>query len=317
VPWQQLLAWSLVDWYSCALFIPLFVLMVRRAPLERGSWRKRLPLYLIATIVASVAKYVLVTPIQQKIFGMQRTLVAVLATSALSELMIFWAVLGALHAVLFYLRYREREAVELQLRAALSESQLQALRAQLHPHFLFNTLNAATALIHRDPDAADSMLTRLGELLRLTLRADPGHEIALRDELQVLERYIDIMRVRFTGQLAVTCNIPAELEGARVPSFVLQPLVENALEHGVARLDGPGCVTVNARRDGDCLVLSVRDDGPADASAPREKSGIGLANTRARLHELYGDAATLTLAPGASGGMLAELRLPYRNAVPA
>src|SRR4051812_37817858 len=189
VPWQQLLAWSFVDWYSCALFIPLFVLMVRRAPLERGSWRRRLPLYLIATIVASIAKYVLVTPIQQTIFGMQRTLVAVLATSAFSELMIFWAVLGALHAVLFYLRYREREAVELQLRAALSESQLQALRAQLHPHFLFNTLNAATALIHRDPDAADSMLTRLGELLRLTLRADPGHEIALRDELQVLERY--------------------------------------------------------------------------------------------------------------------------------
>src|SRR5205085_9478568 len=132
-----------------------------------------------------------------------------------------WAVVGVLHAVEFYLRYREREAAALQLRAALSESQLGALRAQLHPHFLFNTLNAIATLLHRDANAADTMLTRLGELLRHTLRADPSHETSLKDELSVLERYLDIMRVRFAGQLNVTLDVPGAVQSALVPSVVL------------------------------------------------------------------------------------------------
>lgn len=307
-----------MDWYSCALFLPPLWLLVRRAPLERGAWARRLPAYFGATLAAAVAKYALLVPLVRVIFGERGSLRAVLAGSVLTEAMIFAAAVGALHAVAYARRAREREALALRLRAQLGEAQLGALRAQLHPHFLFNTLNAAVALVHRDPEAADLMLTRLAELLRRTLRADAAHETTLSEELGLLERYLVIMRVRFADRLDVYVQVPAALEGARVPAFVLQPLVENALEHGVARLDGPGRVEVAARRDGGTLVLTVRDNGPGPdaAAAPRGDAqrgdGIGLANTRRRLAQLYGEAAAVTLQPLPRGGAEAALRLPLR-----
>jgi two-component system, LytTR family, sensor kinase len=315
VHWGTLIAWRAIDWYTCALFVPPFLWLVRRAPLERRTWKRRAPLYVAVTLAATFAKYAVLVPIQRELFDADRTFGAVLAGNAITELMTYWAVVGVLHALEFYRRYREREALALQLRAELGEAQLRALRAQLNPHFLFNTLNAATALLHRDPDAADAMLTRLGELLRLTLRDGPGHETRLRDELALLERYLEIMRVRFADQLTVTCRVPAELEDAMVPTFVLQPLVENALEHGVARLDGPGHVEIAARREGESLVLAVRDDGPGGAAGSGDGDGIGLSNTRGRLAQLYGAGAVLALRRAAEGGTEAELRLPLRRAV--
>jgi two-component system, LytTR family, sensor kinase len=166
--------------------------------------------------------------------------------------------------------------------------------------------------VHRDVTAADAMLTQLGELLRHTLRSDARHETPLREELGFLDRYLSIMRTRFGDQLTVTRSVPAELDGAFVPTFVLQPLVENALEHGVRRLDGPGCVEIEASREGDRLVLSVRDNGSGEGDGAREGLGIGLANTRARLAALYGERAELRLIPRVNGGMEAALRLPLR-----
>lgn len=314
VRWPTLLAWGLVDWYTCALFIPPLLWMVRRVPLERASWTGRLPLYLAATLAFAVVKYALTVPLQHWLFGSQRTLGSALAGNVISESMIFWAVVGVLHAVEFYRRFQEREAMAMQLRAQLGESQLQALRAQLHPHFLFNALNAATTLVHRDANAADTMLTQLGELLRHALRSDPRHETPLRDELGFLDRYLNIMRTRFGDQLIVERHVPGDLDGALVPTFVLQPLVENALEHGVRRLAGPGHVEIEATRDDDRLQISVRDNGSGEHGMPREGLGIGLANTRARLHALYGAAAELRLAPRANGGMEAVLSLPLRFA---
>jgi signal transduction histidine kinase len=310
--WPRLLAWGMVDWYICALFVPPFLWLVRRAPLERASWLRRLPLYVVATGAAAIAKYALTVPLQHSLFGAERSLGAVLAGNAISEVMIFWAVVGVLHAVEFYRRYREREAAAFQLRAQLSESQLQALRAQLHPHFLFNALNAATVLVHRDPDAADAMLTRLGDLLRDTLRTDPRHETSLREEVALLERYLAIMRIRFGDQLTVECRVPTALESALVPRFVLQPLVENALEHGVSRVEGRGWVEIEAARQHDQLMLVVRDNGCRDGDDVHAGLGIGLANTRARLTALYGGGAELLLRPGVAGGTEAVLRLPLR-----
>ena len=312
VRWPSLLAWGLLDWYTCALFIPPLLWLVRRAPLERASWPSRLPLYVAATLAFAVAKYALTVPLQRWLFGAQRTLGGALASNVISESMIFWAVIGVLHAVEFYRRFQEREAMAMQLRAQLSESQLDALRAQLHPHFLFNALNAATTLVHRDANAADAMLTQLGELLRHALRSDPRHETPLRDELGFLDRYLSIMRTRFGDQLTVERHVPPDLDDALVPTFVLQPLVENALEHGVRRMHGPGCVEIEARREDDTLVLSVRDNGSGEQGMAREGLGIGLANTRARLQALHGSAAELRLAPRANGGMEAALRLPLR-----
>jgi LytS/YehU family sensor histidine kinase len=224
----------------------------------------------------------------------------VLAGNAISEVMIFWAVVGVLHAVEFYRRYREREALTLELRAQLSQSQLDVLRAQLHPHFLFNVLNAATVLVHRDPEAADAMLTRLGELLRHALRSDPRHDL-------------DIMRTRFGDRLTVRRTIPADVASALVPTFVLQPLVENALEHGVDRVEGSAHVEIDAERDGDRLVLTVRDNGAGERADGRAGLGIGLTNTRARLAALYGETASLALRPRAGGGTEVVLRLPFRS----
>jgi two-component system, LytTR family, sensor kinase len=173
-------------------------------------------------------------------------------------------------------------------------------------------LNAATALVHRDPDAADAMLTRLGELLRHALRSDPRHETPLREELELLDRYLDIMRTRFGDRLTVHRTIPAEVESALVPTFVLQPLVENALEHGVDRVEGSARVEIDAERDGESLVLAVRDDGARERTDAHTGLGIGLTNTRARLAALYGDAAALALRPRPGGGTEVVLRLPFR-----
>jgi signal transduction histidine kinase len=314
IEWPRLLAWRAIDWYSCALFIPPFLWLVRRAPLERSTWLRRLPMYLGVTMLAAIAKYALLFSLQGVFMGAARSqsFGVVLAGNAISEMMIFWAVVGVLHAVEFYRRYREREALTLELRAQLGQSQLDVLRAQLHPHFLFNVLNAATVLVHRDPDAADAMLTRLGELLRHALRSDPRHETPLREELELLDRYLDIMRTRFGDRLTIRRSIPTAVESALVPTFVLQPLVENALEHGVDRLDGSGTVEIDAARDGDSLVLAVRDNGAGERADAHAGLGIGLTNTRARLAALYGDAAALALRPRPNGGTEVVLRLPYR-----
>jgi two-component system, LytTR family, sensor kinase len=314
VQWPRLLAGGLLDWYICALFIPPLLWLVRRKPLERTTWPTRLPIYVATTLVFAIAKYALTVPLVRHIFGAQRTLGSVLAGNMISEMMIFWAVVGVLHAVEFYRRFREREAQAMSLRTQLGESQLAALRAQLHPHFLFNALNAATTLVHRDANAADAMLTQLGELLRHALRSDVRHETSLGEELDFLDRYLSIMRTRFGEQLAVQHRIPAALGDALVPTFVLQPLVENALEHGVSRLDGVGCVEIEATSDGESLVLAVRDNGSGERNSERDGLGIGLANTRARLTALYGARAELRLTPRPTGGMESSLRLPLRYA---
>lgn len=315
IDWPRLLVWRAIDWYSCAVFVPPFLWLVRRWPLERSTWLRRLPMYIGVTLIATIAKYALLFSLQGALIGAARSqsFGVVLAGNAISELMIFWAVVGVLHAVEFYRRYREREALTLELRAQLSQSQLDVLRAQLHPHFLFNVLNAATVLVHRDPDGADAMLTRLGELLRHALRSDPRHETPLREELELLDRYLDIMRTRFGDRLTVRLTIPTEVESALVPTFVLQPLVENALEHGVDRVEGSGCVEIDAARDGDSLVLAVRDNGTGERADAHAGLGIGLTNTRARLAALYGDAAALALRPRPGGGTEVVLRLPFRS----
>jgi sensor histidine kinase YesM len=233
----------------------------------------------------------------------------------ISEFVAFAATAAAIHALEFYRRYRDREQLSQQLQARLTDAQLRALRAQLNPHFLFNTLNAVSTLLHRDPERADEMLTRLGDLLRVTLRADPEHEIPLSEELALLERYVEIMRMRFPDRLTVVTAVDPSVARALVPSFVLQPLVENAFEHGVARVNGPARVDVEARPSagGDAVILRVRDDGPGLGQSPPDTGhGVGIANTRQRLREMYGAQGTLELSSPPGGGTLVEVQVPWR-----
>jgi signal transduction histidine kinase len=316
VDWVELFAFGLADWYTCGLFVPLLVYTTRRWPLDRRQLFTRIPIQATLIAAVSVAKIALFMPVRDRLIPRNTlTFTDSLARGLISEIVAFGAVVGALHAIEFYRRYRDGETKLLQLQARLSDAQLRALRAQLNPHFLFNTLNAATTLLHRDPDRADVMLTRLGELLRLTLRSDPSHEVPLSEEIAVLERYLGIMRTRFSDRVTVHCDVDPRAADGLVPSFILQPIVENAFEHGIAKLKRPGEVHIQARAANASLVLTVRDDGPGLESV--EPGGVGLANTRNRLAELYGPAGTLHMFSPKEGGTIVEVRLPLRSAAGA
>jgi len=227
-----------------------------------------------------------------------------------NQLLIYCAVLAAGFAREYFLREQRRAREAAHLEALLAHARLDALRMQLNPHFLFNTLHAVSALVERDPSGVRKMIARLSELLRHTLDTRSPDEVPLRDELAFLQRYLDIMAVRFQGKLRVTTNVDAAVLEAKVPIFILQPLVENALEHGVSRASGEAEIEVRGRREGEQLVLSVHDRGPGlDSTA----EGVGLTNTRARLAALYGDRASIAMRTEPEGGAAAELRLPWRH----
>ena len=220
----------------------------------------------------------------------------------------YWVILGVYYA----LAYRRLYLLQ---RAETAEASLAALRTQLQPHFLFNTLNSVGVLARENPAAAEGVLAKLSELLRRVLRQEPGHEIPLREELAILEGYVAIQRVRFEERLRVTLEVPVELRRALVPELVLQPLVENAIRYAVeTRVEG-GRIDVSARREGERLVLEVQDDGPGWPNQSHHENGaIGVANTRARLARLYGSAHEFQLGSSSTGGLLVTMSLPYRDA---
>jgi LytS/YehU family sensor histidine kinase len=206
---------------------------------------------------------------------------------------------------------RRVQAESAELHAQLADARLNALRAQLNPHFLFNTLNAISTLVEEDPRGVRRMIARLGDLLRHTLDEGAEQEIPLARELAMLRRYLDIMEVRFQGKLEVSIESEKSLDDALVPNLVLQPLVENAFRHGLALIQNVGRVNVRAvRNDGD-LVLTVSDNGRGPAWEMRE--GVGLTNSRARLTQLYGTRHSLTLRAGEGGGAVVEVRVPYHT----
>ncbi|MEX2048760.1 MAG: histidine kinase [Gemmatimonadota bacterium] len=230
----------------------------------------------------------------------------------------------------YFLRYRSRVAETKLLQHQLAEARLEVLRAQLNPHFLFNTLNAVAALVQHDPRGVRRMIALLSELLRETLDRTAEPEVPLRREMEMLRRYLEIMEIRFRGALETRVSVDPVTLDALVPNLVLQPLVENALKHGVGRAGGAGLLEISAQRDGGDLVLRVHDTGaPAEAgskamkaegaplqSASRE-GGFGLRQTRERLQQLYGERGTLQLRTPLGGGTVAEVRLPYHRAVAA
>lgn len=231
--------------------------------------------------------------------------------SFLNQFFVYFAVLAAGFAREYSERDRHRRQEALQLQGQLAQARLEALRMQINPHFLFNTLHAISALVERDPAGVRRMIARLSELLRYTLDTAAAEEVPLEQELGFVRRYVEIMNVRFQGKLDFREAIEPGVGGARVPSLILQPLVENALKHGVSSTHGGGRVVLSARRDGERLIISIEDDGPGPSEKPGEP-GIGLANTRERLRQMYGDRAEIALRTGHEGGTIAEVVLPYR-----
>jgi LytS/YehU family sensor histidine kinase len=238
------------------------------------------------------------------------------------DVLTYWAIIGGYHALEYHSRFRASEvnaarlaARAARLEASMTEARLNALRMELHPHFLFNTLNAISGLVRRrEIDAAVRMLARLGELLRVTLERGSVQQVPLERELSFLRLYLEIERIRFHDRLEVDFEVDPDALDALVPTLILQPLVENAVRHGVARLTGPGRVGVHAAREDGKLVLQVADTGagfPAGNGGTR--LGVGLSNTRARLEQLYGADAALTLGNAPAGGALVTVTLPFRE----
>jgi sensor histidine kinase YesM len=229
--------------------------------------------------------------------------------------LMYWFVVFAHLGWHYYRRFRERELQAAELQQKLVEARLEALRMQLNPHFLFNTLHAVSALIHEDPNAADRVLARLSELLRLSLDQSKPQEVPLSEELAFLDRYLEIEQTRFADRLQVEKEVEPETERALVPYLILQPLVENAIRHGIEPREDTGRLAIRAHRSNGTLQLRVSDNG---AGLPEEKGtplreGIGLSNTRSRLQHLYGDGYRLELVSAPGGGLEARIDIPYRT----
>src|SRR5262249_32449588 len=212
-----------------------------------------------------------------------------------NNIFFYWAILAVAHVLNYYRQLRQRELLSSQLEAKLAQTQLQILKMQLHPHFLFNTLNAISALIHQDVELADRMIARLGDLLRATLENANQQEVPLKQELDMIQPYLEIEKARLGPRLTVDMKIDPAVMDARVRILILQPLVENAIRHGIAPRAEPGRIAIEARGDNGTLRLAVIDDGPGLPNTAPPTAGIGLTNTRARLEKLYGANQLLEL----------------------
>jgi signal transduction histidine kinase len=322
--WWQALRSEMLDWYLWGVLALAVRALARRFRIDRVNWERAVPIHFGASLTLGLLHLALATALQWMLRGPEvypylPKLVDNFAASYHWNLLIYWAILALVHARDFARDAQEHRVRAAELETGVAQARLQALTLQLRPHFLFNTLNAIAELIHEDPDAAERMVGRLADLLRRTLETDGSAEVPLATELELVDRYLDIQAVRFQDRLRVRWEVASDARAARVPAMILLPLVENAVRHGVSARPGPGEVGIRARREADTLRLEVWDDGPGLGATARSgtgpRRGIGLANTRARLLQLYGDTHRFELVDGDPAGLVVRLSLPFRERV--
>lgn len=309
--WSQSFGMALAAWYVRGLMaLPAYWLAVR-FPFARGRVGRALLVHIPATLIFAFGAQALFVEIVRRLPATSGVMPA--PTEVHVTFVVYWIVVGAAHALRYYRRMHENEVATARLQSQLATARLDVLRGQLHPHFLFNTLNDIAELIHEDPDRADEMLTTVSELLRASLARTGQRDVSLEQELEFLESYLAIARMRFRDRLTIEVDVPAALRASRVPSLILQPVVENAIRHGVARRDGGGRVTIVASRAGDLLRLEVRDNGPGP-STEGSGEGMGLRTTRERLREQFDGAARFDLRAADGGGAVAVIEIPFTTA---
>jgi two-component system LytT family sensor kinase len=326
-PWREVGYWAVRVYLSAALTF-LILDFGRRWPFERGARLRRLGLHLLLSICFAVVEIMLETAVLWQIGALRlplqesfrRWFPFLLISGVHSSVIAYWVVIGVQSGVRYYRKFHEREEEALrlelhasELKAQLAHAQLSALKMQLQPHFLFNTLNAIVVLVRQQKgQEAEETLARFSDLLRAVLSDIDAEEVPLRRELEYLRLYLSIEQVRFSDRLRVEISADAAILDAAVPHMGLQPIVENAIRHGIGRRAAASSIAVRAIRAGETLRLTVTDDGPGLPSATGpEGRGIGLTNTRARLKQLYGDAAALQIVSGDGGGTIVTMILPY------
>jgi signal transduction histidine kinase len=293
--WTSLVVLNATYWYVWALFTPSIVWLSQHFRFERQGLVRAFLIHVPSVALFSLAHIAAMTGVQWWLAaGPSYAWGTEVKRAALMnfdwEMMTYWAIAGLSHAVLYYRESRERALRTSQLETKLIEAQMAALRHQLQPHFLFNTLHAISALMHRDVDAADRTLMRLSDLLRMTLENLGRHENTLKAELDFLSKYLEIEQTRFADRLVVRFDVEPEALDALLPTLLLQPLVENAIKHGVSKKVGPGHINISARQEHDKLWIEVRDDGRglSETALTALQKGIGVSTTRARLQHQFG-----------------------------
>lgn len=317
VSWQFAISRKLADWYVFAILsIPVWWL-ARHFPLERARWHRTLLVHIAGASLFSICWMVFragLEHLQSRGESFETAFTQALVANFVFNALIYWALVSLAHALSYYIKYQERTVRAAELEKRLTQARLQALQMQLNPHFLFNTLHAISSLMHQNVDAADRMLARLSDLLRYALESTDSQEVPLRKELDFLTRYLEIEQTRFGERLRVRLQIEPAAMDANVPNLILQPLVENAIKHGIEPHARPGTVELRARREDGMLRLEVEDNGDGLQTGKPSGFGVGLSNTRARLEQLYGEHHRLEMVNGPGGGLLVRLSIPWRTA---
>lgn len=319
--WENIFLWQTII-YGWAILFPAINRLATRFRIERGNWLKRLPVHLLAVFLFVVAHTVLYVffyylyhnfypPGDEQFF---ETVGRLTLRNWLTDISMYFVILSTVTARDYSRRFQAEQLKSAELNAALADSQLQALKMQLHPHFLFNTLNSISTLMHEDVRAADEMVARLGDFLRLTLENSGEQVVTLTQELNFINGYLEIESVRFGERLTVEREVEPNVLQARVPNLILQPLIENAIKHGVSRQIRAGVISIRSRRVGEKLQLQVEDNGPGLQNGKSGDGGIGLANTRARLFNLYGDNQRIEMSNADPQGLIVTLEIPFETA---
>jgi two-component system LytT family sensor kinase len=329
--WRYLVAW-LLGVYIWALLTPAILWLGRRFRIERRRWLPGVAAHLLLSAAFSVLELSLEAALYSRLHlfpsampDFRVALTQLLVRGFHGDILDYWMVIGVQWGVLYYNAYQRRsqELLKFELRASELQSQLMsarlsALKMQLQPHFLFNTLNAIAVLVRQQRgEDAERTLGHLGDLLRGVLEDLDTQEVSLRRELQYLQLYLAIEQVRFADRLRVEISVDPQILDAWVPQLILQPIVENAVRHGIERSSSAGRILLRASRSSDMLAIRVQDDGPGlSGSSSSERRGIGLANARARLQQLYGEDARLEMENSDGGGAVVTLRFPFRSSLP-
>lgn len=309
--------------YAAACLIPLAIKFARRFRPRWNNWPQRLPLHLGALIIFSAAHTSLIFLARRLLFGAiglgtynYGILPIRYAMELANDALFYWLLIIIVYLFDHYRESHQRELQTAHLQASLSHAQLQGLRLQLQPHFLFNALNTISSVIYENVELADRMIARLSELLRITLDNSESQEVTLKEELRLLDLYLEIMRVRFEERLFVSLNVSPETEKALVPQLILQPLVENSIKHATDPQSGSVAIHVDARKENGSLLLEVSDNGPGikcetDGNINR---GVGLPNAAERLRQLYGTSQNFNVTNATNGGLKVQIKVPFHTA---
>jgi two-component system LytT family sensor kinase len=318
VSWGFAIGRALSDWYVFALLSIPALWLARRFRIERGHWVSSVFIHIVGSIVFSIGWMLVRAIIEQWESGLTENPVSfsdafshALVATFFFNLLIYSVVVSISHTAAYYTKYQDHAIQTAELEKRLTESRLQALQMQLNPHFLFNTLHAISALMHKDVEAADRMIARLSDLLRYALESTDEQEVTLGQEIQFLDRYLEIEQTRFGSRLQVVKKLDPETLQVLVPNLILQPIIENAIRHGIEPHARTGIIEISSRQENGQLVMQVRDNGSGLNSRQPHREGVGLSNSRARLEQLHPGKHRFEFTT--DNGLLVTVAVPWRT----